>query len=254
MDIIDDYVKEKEIKKELVSKYDTIIGGGCLIMKNPRDYKSINPFRYIVLYRELKEEEGNEIDFFLYIKDKKKREDAVNYILENNIWEFFKKINFSYKDEYKQFDYGYIVRSSPEARIESYLKNMNNKLINLKTNIPKRNITTEKLLNALSLGLFQIKPLIFDINNNKDMNFSDFTQKINILIGNNFNNINNYESLLNEIIKKIEISLGYVEEQYYNQAIQYDENKSKKSFMKKYETNKLKYIVIPIEEKITCQK
>ena len=67
MDIIRDYAKEIEIKKKLVSKYDIIIGGGCLIMKNPGYYESKNQFRYIILYRDIKEEEGNDIDFFLYI-------------------------------------------------------------------------------------------------------------------------------------------------------------------------------------------
>ncbi len=50
MDLIRSSVKDDKIKKRLVSKYDTIIGGGCLIMKNPYDYKSQNPFRYIILY------------------------------------------------------------------------------------------------------------------------------------------------------------------------------------------------------------
>ena len=86
------------------------------------------------------------------------------------------------------------------------------------------------------------------------MHFVDFTQKIYTLIGNNSNNLNNYESLLNEIIKKIEISLGYVEDKYYNQAIQYNENELKKNFKKKYEANKVKYIEIPIEDIIICQR
>ena len=74
MYVLHENVINKKIKEELVSIFDTIIGGGCLIMKNPDDEESINPFRYIILYRDIKEDEGNEIDFFLYIKDKTKRE------------------------------------------------------------------------------------------------------------------------------------------------------------------------------------
>ena len=59
MELIRDYTKDEKLKKRLVSKYDTIIGGGCLIMKNPYDYKNKNPFRYIILYREIRDKEGN---------------------------------------------------------------------------------------------------------------------------------------------------------------------------------------------------
>ena len=50
MDVIHDMVNEQKIKKQLVSKFDTIIGGGCLILKNPNDSQSLNPYRYIILY------------------------------------------------------------------------------------------------------------------------------------------------------------------------------------------------------------
>ena len=67
MSVIQDYVNEPEIKCKLIRKFDTIIGGGCLILKNPNDTNSRNPFRYIILYNEIKDKKGNEIDFFLYI-------------------------------------------------------------------------------------------------------------------------------------------------------------------------------------------
>ena len=91
-------------------------------MKNPDDEESISPFRYIILYRDIKEDEGNEIDFFLYIKDKTKRENVVNYILENGLWTFFDKIKYNYKEDHKNFGDGYIVRSCSKERIEKYLK------------------------------------------------------------------------------------------------------------------------------------
>ena len=139
MDVIHNYVSEKDIKNRLISKFDTKIGGGCLIMKNPNDFDSKNPFRYIILYRKIKEKEGNEIDFFLYINDKKKREDTVDFIMEKGIWKFFEKIKYSYKEEYKIFDAGYIVRSCNVSRVESYLNNINNKpyQIEKKKKMPK---------------------------------------------------------------------------------------------------------------------
>ena len=63
MDVIRDYVSDK-YKWHLRTNFDTIIGGGCLIMKNPNDTEDKNPFRYIILYKEIKENKGNEIDFF----------------------------------------------------------------------------------------------------------------------------------------------------------------------------------------------
>ena len=55
MSVIQNYVNEPEIKCKLISKFDTIIGGGCLIMKNPNDTNSQKPFRYIILYNEIKD-------------------------------------------------------------------------------------------------------------------------------------------------------------------------------------------------------
>ena len=88
MDVIRGNVPEK-YRVNLQTKFDTIIGGGCLIMKNPNDQKDENPYRYIIIYSEIKENKGNEIDFFLYIKDRKERKDAVDYILKYNLIELF---------------------------------------------------------------------------------------------------------------------------------------------------------------------
>ena len=127
MYVLHDNVNEPKIKNKLVSKFDTIIGGGCLIMKNPNDTQSKNPHRYIILYRDIKDEEGNEIDFFLRINDKVKRENVVKYILENGLWKFFEKIKYSYKDPHKNFGDGYIVRSCSKERIEKYLNKIKQK-------------------------------------------------------------------------------------------------------------------------------
>ena len=47
MDLIRDNVPQA-YKKHLRTNFDTIIGGGCLIMKNSGDTKDENPFRYII--------------------------------------------------------------------------------------------------------------------------------------------------------------------------------------------------------------
>ena len=112
METIRDYVPEK-YKSFLKTTFDTIIGGECLIMKNAKDENDIKPYRYIILYNEIKENIGNEIDFFLYIKDKEERNNAVNYILDE-----YKKIYEGNKD------IGYIARNGLPSRYEKYINKL----------------------------------------------------------------------------------------------------------------------------------
>ena len=68
MSVIRDYV-DKEYKRHLSTVFKVIIGGNCLIMKDSHDKNDEIPYRYIILYLELKENKGNEIDFFLYFRN-----------------------------------------------------------------------------------------------------------------------------------------------------------------------------------------
>ena len=101
LDVIISFIPEN-YQSQLSTIFNTIIGGECLIMKDGKDYEDKNPYRYIILYYEIKDDTGNEIDFFLYINDKKEREATVDYILKHNLWNYFKKIKYNYKDEYKK--------------------------------------------------------------------------------------------------------------------------------------------------------
>jgi len=65
MDVIFEYIDD-EYKKFFKNKFEFIIGGECLIKRNIINENS-NFFRYITLYNELEEEEGNYTDFFLFI-------------------------------------------------------------------------------------------------------------------------------------------------------------------------------------------
>ena len=105
-------------------------------MKDPKEINVLEPFRYIILYSELKENKGNDIDFFFYFKDKKERLAADKFILEDNLWNFFKKIKYNYKDEFKKIvdgnnrEIGYVVRCCSLEKIESYASKFNKKEIN----------------------------------------------------------------------------------------------------------------------------
>ena len=130
LDVISNYIPTK-YQSHLSTKFNTIIGGECLIMRDAHDINDTQPFRYIILYYEIKEDLGNEIDFFLNIKDQKERKAADDYILRHNLWNYFKKIKYDYKDEYKRIyneskeEIGIIVRCSNISRIEIYIAKMN---------------------------------------------------------------------------------------------------------------------------------
>ena len=183
MDVICSYLDER-IRNKLKTPCEYIIGGGCLIKKNSGD-QIRESFRYITLYNELKEAEGNCIDFFIFIIDKEKRDSAENYILKNNIWKYFEKIKYNYKEEYKKIidddsqDIGYIVRNSPILRIESHLSKMK-KQEKINTNLPK------KIINPIQNQ------------NNQQMNFKNQDLPIKNSINNSFNN-NSNNNIFNNI-------------------------------------------------------
>ena len=188
LEVILGYVNE-DIKKRLQTNFEFIIGGGCLLKKNINTSSSqfLSSFRYITLYNELVEERGNYTDFFLFINDKNKRESAITDILKNNLWNYFKKINYDYKDEYKKIiddnnrEIGYIVRVSEVNIIESFISRMKQKeknenfmkqskienpqIINKQNNTIKKsfneNIVTNSVSNNNSNNINQINmPLI----------------------------------------------------------------------------------------------
>ena len=147
LDVIQDFI-DKNYRHNIRDVYNTIIGGCCLILGNANDIQDENPFRYIVLYQDINDNQGNEIDFFLYIKDKKERKAADKFILEYDLWTYFKKIKYNYKDEYRKIyndhnqGIGYVVRCSDIFRIETYIykieslrKPISNNAPNMKANV-----------------------------------------------------------------------------------------------------------------------
>ena len=196
MSVIRDYV-DKEYKRHLSTVFKVIIGGNCLIMKDSHDKNDEIPYRYIILYLELKENKGNEIDFFLYFKDKKDRLAADEFIIKENLWNYFKKIKFDYKNEYKKIineknrEIGYAVRCCSVEKIESYTSKFNKKEIsnsvNLSQNNFSNNFTNEIIQNNKNNINLSLNP---NINiSNKDNNSTLPEQKSNIM--NNQNNLQN---------------------------------------------------------------
>ena len=89
-------VKDKEKIKNFL--FEITIGGQCILMK---DFHKTPKYRYIILYKENKEDFGNNIDYILIIKDNQQQKKAVDFILNNGLWKYLNKINFTINDEYK---------------------------------------------------------------------------------------------------------------------------------------------------------
>ena len=202
MDVILYYIGEK-YKGHLKLNFDTIIGGGCLIMKNPHDEKDEKPYRYIILYSELKENKGNEIDFFLFIKDKKERKTTDDYILKNNLLNFFKKMDYNFKEEHKKVsDNFYIVRCCEVSKIENYISEMEKKKQKVNnTSTYKRSTSLNQKKNTIHQNNFgnpesnnrNLFNNIFEQNqrpNNIQSIKMSFNQNQNNFNNNNFNNNN----------------------------------------------------------------
>ena len=166
-------------------------------MKNPNDEKDENPFRYIILYNEIRENLGNEINFFLYIIDKKERNEAVDYILKNNLSNYFKKIDYNYKEEFKKISNNYyIVRCCNASLVENFIT----KIEQNKSNVCSINVDLKTKNNELNIKKNQNTNLeenlyynnIQGINNFNQNNFQNIKMSMNIMNNMNmdFNNMN----------------------------------------------------------------
>ena len=137
------------------------------------------------------------ISFYLLKIKKKERKEADDYILKNDLLNFFKKIDYNFKEEYKKVsDNNYIVRCCEVSKIEKYIsekeqkekyKTCNSKYkrpmsLNHKTkNIPQNNFKNpESNMRNIFNNFFEPNP----IQNNIQSIKMSFNQNQN-----NFNNI-----------------------------------------------------------------
>jgi len=177
LDVMNDYVN-KEIKPYLKTNFEFIIGGGCLLKKNINKSSSdfLSSFTYITLYNELNEKQGNYTDFFLFINNKNKRESTINFILQNNIWNYFNHIKYDYKNEYKKIidknnqEIGYIVRVSDVKMIDSFVSRMK-----------------QKEQNEIELSVKQLKVEDQPKNVIENINFRNNVNQIQNIVPNNMN-------------------------------------------------------------------
>ena len=215
--------KEKNFIKNFFD--NLIIGGGCIIKK---DFSGQAPYSHIILYKGNK---NNNIDYVIKIGDKKRREEALNYILNNNIWKYLKKIEYKEEDEYKEiYDdkkkiIGFIVRNGNPERIEE-LKRLERVMIQneslIKNNLQNMNYNNINLLNNninKAFGNIIETDKINNFNNNMNqINFiSNINQKNNSYINNNFRNYQNNYMINNSDNNNFNICFNQNKNFYNNQ-------------------------------------
>ena len=286
MDVIKNYVKEIEYQKHLSTFFDTIIGGDCLLMKNPGG--KANNYRYIILYNEIIENKGNEIDYILYFKDINKLNEQVNYILSNGLWKYFEKIGFKYSDEYLKFHekgkfIGYIARNSHQKQIESYINKMkkkkekqnsmnqqnngqmnsemNENLLKMKptTSMPINStmkINYELLLDSAILFFYNQGNLLPHLIGNQNMDFKNFKNMIMSKLGSNIKIYRSYQQIFDELLSKLDSNNIHQKKDLYNQSSQFDEKKAFEDFMNMHNNGGIfqKFLFIPKETTIFCNK
>jgi len=184
-------------------------------------------------------------------------------ILKNNIWNYFKAINYSYKDIYKIFnnskgkEIGYLVLNESNLKqieeIYNYMKE--NKEIRMDKN-ETNDLKIDKFYSFL-LCLYNIKELydkLIIYYNGKDksiikilFNFVSLKKLDDNIKQYFFESLksNDYKFIINDIFEKINSELNNqnkndIINNHYNQAAQYDEIKAKKIFL---ENNKKTSII-----------
>ena len=258
-----DFMKIINIK-EIKTDYEMIIGGDCLIIKGNGGQFHINlfdhlPLRFIVLYNEIKDNIGNEVNFLLYIKDKTKRKEAVNYILQNNLWKYFEKINYKIKEDFQKiFDekkriIGYLIRTSKIEKIQPFFHKYQNKSQNNSLNKNKKT-NSDNILNVIILSFYQFDKLRKALNEKIYLDFNKFKAIVLSKLGMKLTSIKNYEEILEEILVQLDDNTQKNKE-FYNQTDLYDEQKGLYNFMQFHSKGNTiqKLFLIPKQETIFCQ-
>ena len=271
IDLLCKNFNEKEQRKLKGIPFKIIIGGKCLIMKDQSNENT--PFAYITLYNEKKSKYNNNIDYFLKIDDRKELDKNINYILKNNIWDYFKAINYSYKDEYKiilnseRKKIGYLVLNNEDIKQIEEIYNYIKENINIRMNKNEMNdIKIDKFYSFL-LCLYNNK----DFYNNLKLYFTNkkiIKILIDFILSKNIDKIkeyflesiksNDYKIIIKDIFEKInyELSNENINGKQNNEIARYDEIKAKNEFFEKNKNTSIinKLFFITKEDILLCNE
>ena len=222
----------ENIKYKIKNYYvEILIGEECIIMM---DRQQRYQYSYIILYVPKTENINKNIDYILKITDQLELNKARDFILKNNIWNYMKKINFSYEDEYKDIlsknneKIGYLARNNysnnnlkliEKQRLgtldneNNFINDMNNinnifnfNMIDINNmnnfnnnNFMKQMINMNNMINTNYMGNLNYMNCM--INNNNMNNSTNSNNNINNNPNNNYNNIMNsninYNNMMN---------------------------------------------------------
>jgi len=249
--------KQNELKK---TSYNIIIGGKCLIIRDKNNGSS--PYSCITLYNEKNNKFNNNVDYFLKIDDRKEMNEHLNYILNNNIWNYFIKINYRYKDEYKIIintkgkTIGYLILNNENIMKFSHIENRYNNYFN--KNIDKR-------IEKKKSSRIENKSLNISMNNSNILNNSNNSngicrnQKNPSLIKAyaNLNNNNQLNNKKNIIMNKSNRKTKQILDQNINVNYLSEESKDKineELFKLREENNYLKKELKDLKEEYNKEK
>ena len=269
IDLLCKNFNENEQKSSNQCSFKIIIGGKCLIMKDKKNENS--PFAFITLYNDKKRKFNNNIDYFLKIDNKEELKKNLNYILKNNIWNYFKEINYFYKDEYKRIinsegkKIGYLVLNTGHINqieeIYNYMEEEN------KIENKMNNINIDKFYSFL-FCLYKNKEIYNELMknyNDKDKKIIkiiiDFikSKKIDDKIKEYFLESiksNDYKIIINDIFEKINSELSNENKSDLNNQVDHDPIKAKKKFLEKNKNASFikKLFFIAKETSILCNE
>jgi hypothetical protein len=209
MDLLCENFIIEEQEKLSKNSYKIIIGGRCLIIRDRNNENS--SFACITLYNEKNKKFNNNVDYLLIIDDIKEMNKHLNFILKNNIWNYFKIIKYQYKDEYKIIlntegkTIGYLILNNENIMQFEPIENRNNNFLNKnnvnmnKFNTLNNNNSNRKFNNSENPLGFKTNPNLHNNNNNQ------LKGKKNIIINKNLNKIstNRTKQILDKSINSL---------------------------------------------------
>ena len=209
MDLLCENFIIKEQEKLSKNSYKIIIGGRCLIIRDRNNENS--SFACITLYNEKNKKFNNNVDYLLIIDDIKEMNKHLNFILKNNIWNYFKIIKYQYKDEYKIIlntegkTIGYLILNNENIMQFEPIENRNNNFLN-KNNVNMNKFNTLNNNNSNRIFNNSENPLGFKTNPNlHNNNNNQLKGKKNIIINKNINKIstNRTKQILDQSINSL---------------------------------------------------
>ena len=125
---------------------------------------------------------------------------------------------------------------------------------NISTSVLDSHNNPDILLNATLFFFFQIE-LKKLFSKNKNIDFETFKKKMLAKVGKGIKRFQTYDKIFEELLTKLNPN-SQINKDYYDQSLQYDEEKGLKKFMEKHKNKNIiqQLFFIPKEEKIFCKK